>query len=113
MTSPRGCSLNVFLVLLGGFATHMYLGCCYIWGNISLYVISYFYHFGGADGSGQTELSTKNAEIVFALCMTMNAVWCPVGAFLYKFMQARILVGIGISFGVLAFLLASKVGVYS
>ena len=79
-------SLYISLVLLGGFATQLYNGCCYMWGNISLYVVSYFYHFGGAEGSGEKELSTKNTELVFALCIIMNATFSLFGAYLLNFM---------------------------
>ena len=33
------------LSLVGGFFLMLYLGCFYLWGNISVYVISYFHQF--------------------------------------------------------------------
>ena len=32
------------LTVLGAFILMTYLGCFYLWGNISIYVVSYFYH---------------------------------------------------------------------
>ena len=32
------------LTLIGGFILHIYLGCFFLWSNISVYVISYFHY---------------------------------------------------------------------
>ena len=32
------------LTLVGGFCLHLYLGCFFLWGNISVYVVSYFHY---------------------------------------------------------------------
>lgn len=32
------------LTLVGGFFLHLFLGCFFLWGNISVYVISYFHY---------------------------------------------------------------------
>jgi len=33
------------LTLVGGFFLMLYLGCFFLWGNISVYVLSYFHQF--------------------------------------------------------------------
>jgi len=37
------------MTLIGGFLIHTVLGCLYLWGNISGYVISYFHYNGVPD----------------------------------------------------------------
>lgn len=34
-----------YLTLIGGVSLMLYLGCFFLWGNISIYVLSYFYEF--------------------------------------------------------------------
>ena len=31
------------MTLIGGFVLNIYTGCFFLWGNISIYVLSYFY----------------------------------------------------------------------
>ena len=38
--------LGGILTVIGAFLLMCYLGCFYLWGNISIYIISYFYHVG-------------------------------------------------------------------
>ena len=33
------------MTLIGGISLMMYLGCFFLWGNISIYVLSYFHKF--------------------------------------------------------------------
>ena len=33
------------LTLIGGFFLMLYLGCFFLWGNISVYVLSYFHYY--------------------------------------------------------------------
>ena len=35
------------LTLIGGFFLMLYLGCFFLWGNISVYVVSYFHYVNG------------------------------------------------------------------
>ena len=37
---PKG-----IMTLIGGISLMMYLGCFFLWGNISIYVLSYFHKF--------------------------------------------------------------------
>ena len=32
------------MTLVGGFILMLYLGCFFLWGNISVYVLSYFHY---------------------------------------------------------------------
>ena len=45
-------SKNQVQVLIAGFSAQLFAGSGWIWGNVSPYVISYYYHFGGKDGLG-------------------------------------------------------------
>ena len=37
------------LTLIGGFFLMLYLGCFFLWGNISVYVVSYFHYVNGTN----------------------------------------------------------------
>ena len=45
----------------------MFNGCFFLWGNIALYVLSYFYHFGGTDKQGQKSLTQADAFSVIPI----------------------------------------------
>lgn len=84
-----------------------YNGCMYLWGNIAPYVISYFYHFGGKEGTGQSDLSLNDAVTVIPGFLAMLAFMNPAGAFLFKVVHPKLLILAGSALGILAFLLAS------
>ena len=46
---PSAEKLMGILTLVGGFFLHLYLGCFYLWGNNSVYVISYFHYINDTD----------------------------------------------------------------
>ena len=81
----------------------------YLWGNIAPYVISYFYHFGGPDGTGQTGVSVYDAVYVMPIVVLMMAFMNPTGAFLFKVANPKILIAIGCSMGVSAMCIAAFV----
>ena len=85
----------------------------YLWGNIAPYIISYFYHFGGKDGQGEKNLSNKDVVNVLPLITLMLAFMNPTGAFLFKFVNPKWLIGIGSSIGVGAMCLASVSSTYT
>ena len=37
------------LTLFGSFCLMLYLGCFFLWGNISVYVVSYFHYVNGTN----------------------------------------------------------------
>ena len=100
--------LSQTLVLIGGFAIHLYNGCLYLWGSIAPYVISYFYHFGGKDGQGQPEVSMYDSVTVIPILISVMAFSNPTGAFLFKVVPAKIMVGIGSLLGVIAFAVSAS-----
>ena len=65
-------------VLVGGFSIHLFNGCFFLWGNIAPYVLSYFYHFGGADSQGEITLTQADTVTVIPIMteglMLMNPV---------------------------------------
>ena len=38
-------SIKAVLTLIGGFSLMLYLGCFFLWGNIAIYVLSYFHEY--------------------------------------------------------------------
>lgn len=78
----------------------------YLWGNIAPYVISYYHHFGGKAGKGEP-ISMYDAVIVIPAITVMLAILNPTGAFLYRKVSVKLLIGMGSSLGVIAMLLAS------
>ena len=83
----------------------------YLWPNIAPYVISYFYHFGN-QGMGQTDLSLYDTVYVVPMITIMLAVMNPIGAFLYKVVNPRILLFLGNAAGVTAMLLSTTVNTF-
>lgn len=70
-------------------------------------MVSYFYHFGGKDGTGQPEVDMYDVIIVVPLKTVVLAFMNPAGAFLVKTFNPKALIGLGASIGVIAMLLAS------
>ena len=85
----------------------------YLWGNIAPYVISYFYHFGGKDGEGQLDLSPYDAVSVIPVITVMLAIMNPTGAFLFKIVSPKLLIGVGSILGVLAMILAALTSTFT
>ena len=86
----------------------------YLWGNIAPYIISYFYHFGGKDGLGEKNLSnTSDVVTVLPIITLMLAFMNPTGAFLFKVVNPKHLIGFGSAIGVLAMCLASVATTYA
>lgn len=78
----------------------------YLWGNIALYVISYYYHFGGKEGTGEG-VSMYDTVIVIPAITCMLAIVNPTGAYLYRRVPVKVLIGLGSCLGVLAMIFAS------
>ena len=70
-------------------------------------MISYFYHFGGRDGTGEdVDLfdSVYFLPIGAGMLMFMN----PTGAFLIKVVHPKLMIAMGSSIGVVSALLAAR-----
>ena len=85
---------RAYLVLLGGFCLHLYLGCFYLWGNISVYFTSYFHQF---DPSLTVETTYCFIPIEQVAHMSFN----PVSAYLYKKIGPTACIILGASVGLI------------
>ena len=52
----RNSTTRGVLTLFGGFFLHIYLGCFFLWSNISVYVISYFHYVNDASNFSFVQL---------------------------------------------------------
>ena len=55
------------LTLIGGFMIMLYLGCFFLWGNISVYVLSYFHSYN-PDASFDFVFIVDSLLVLFNLC---------------------------------------------
>ena len=76
-------------------------------------MISYYYHFGGRDGLGSPEISMYDAVYVLPIGTVTLAIMNPAGAFLYRYVDPKILIAVGGTFGVTAMLLATQVSTFA
>jgi hypothetical protein len=54
MLKPVDSKFNGKLTVLGGVLIHLVIGNYYIWGNVTEYVQSYFYHLGDHSANPQS-----------------------------------------------------------
>lgn len=59
------------LTVLGGFLIHLNLGTLYMWGNINIYVRSY-YCFYGSDKVPEGETTCKNCQVILYIKFKLN-----------------------------------------
>ena len=85
------------------------LGCVFLWGNISPYVLSYYYHFGGGEGLGEKNIRMSDTVFVTPINLLVVMFTNPLGAYLSKRWNPKLLFAIGTTFAVIAALLASVV----
>ena len=85
------------------------LGCVFLWGNISPYVLSYYYHFGGGEGLGEKNIRMSDTVFVTPINLLVVMFTNPLGAYLSKKWNPKLLFAIGTTFAVIAALLASVV----
>lgn len=76
-------------------------------------MISYFYHFGGPEGTGSPEISVYDAVYIMPVVLFMLAIFNPTGAFLVKIMNPKILLTLGCAMGVSAICLCGTVSKFS
>ena len=68
--------------VLGGFLLHLFLGWIYLWGNISIYVASYFYQY-------DKSMNLNKVNMVFSLTTLAQGLFTPFGPFLLKKLHPR------------------------
>jgi OFA family oxalate/formate antiporter-like MFS transporter len=88
--------------VLGGLLIHLVCGSIYLWGNITLYVVSYFHLVGGHDW---LDISTAIMVIPISLCVQSSI--GPLGAAMQKKYDPRLICGVGSTMIVSAVWLAS------
>ena len=81
--------LHGYLTVLGGVCIHLFCGNLYLWGNISTYVVTYF-HYQGDDAA-----TLRDASMVLTLSFTSQCIFTPIGPYLQKRMNPKVLVSIG------------------
>ena len=99
-------------MLLGGAFIHLMLGCTFLWGNLAPYVISYFYHFGGKDGTGQKELKMSDSVSVFPINIAMYTFTQPMGAYLLKRLSPKTMLVTSTAVGIACCLISSVVSTF-
>jgi MFS family permease len=77
--------------VLGGVLTHLVLGNYYIWGNVTEYVQSYFYHLGDHSANPQS------ASFMLPYAAVVRSLTYPIGAALQKRIHPKIILTMGIS----------------
>jgi hypothetical protein len=92
------------LTILGGTLILLVAGSLYLWGNISLYIVSYFRSLGGHD-----DLTTKTASIILPVGMIIHNLITPVGAAMQKRYNPKIITSIGACIICSAFYISSYV----
>ena len=63
------------LTLIGGVSLMLYLGCFFLWGNISIYVLSYFHKY-------QPEASYDFIFLVDSILVLFNWIGYQLGTYL-------------------------------
>lgn len=66
-----------YLTLIGGVCIHLFCGNLYLWGNINTYVVSYF-----QIKFGDTQATSKIAQMVLPISFLMQKCCNPLGAYL-------------------------------
>ena len=72
----KDSNLKKWLSICAGLVIHLMLGNIYLWGNISGYVVAYFYHLGDKNATA------SNAVLVIPLSFTLQSFFNPVGAYM-------------------------------
>lgn len=93
--------LSGILAIIGGTVIHLMLGNIYLWGNISGYVVAYFHKLG------DQHANKDNAVFVIPLSFVGQTLFNPVGAYLQKRMNPKIILSLGSSIVILSVYLSS------
>ena len=81
-----------YLTLIGGLCIHLFCGNLYLWGNIQNYVVSYF-HYNFHDNTATLKL----AQIMFPITFTVQTFFNPIGAYLQKKYNPKLIIAFGAS----------------
>jgi len=87
---PERSKLRGYLTLFGGVCIHLFCGNLYLWGNISTYVVSYFNQVHG-DPNATTEI----AGIMLPLMILFQAFTVPLGAYMQKRYNPKLVLLLG------------------
>jgi MFS transporter, OFA family, oxalate/formate antiporter len=87
---------------IGGVSLMFFLGCFYLWGNISIYVLSYFYEFN-------PDIDLGFIFIVDTLLIVANTCGYNIGTFLLNYVRLnpRLIVAMGGGFALTGVFLSS------
>ena len=93
--------LHGYLTVFGGILIHLFCGNLYLWGNISNYVVTY-YHFLGDSGA-----RLSFAVYILTISFTTQSIFTPLGPYLQKRWNPKLVLLLGASIMNLAVLGAS------
>ena len=92
-----------YFTVLGGVCIHLVCGNLYLWGNISNYVISHFHYMGDKNAN------LKIAVAVLPFSFTVQSLIQPLGAYLQKRINPKIILLVGSSLMLISIQIASNV----
>ena len=95
-------NLKGILTVIGGIAIHIFCGNLYLWGNIINYVVSY-YHF-----QGDKEANLSIASFVLPLSFLVQSSFMPLGAYLQKRFNPKLILILGSAIMISAIYFASN-----
>ena len=81
-------AIRGYVSIFGGFLQHLALGCMYLWGNISIYIVSYYHHMDSSTTHG-------TAFYIFPLALICSNIFFYLGAHLAIAKDPRLPVALG------------------
>lgn len=87
--------------MVGAVCLNLLNGTCLLWGTISSYVVSYIYLQGDAD------VSFKKGVIILPFNLIFSGLMYPIGAFLQRRTNPKVVIGLGCSILLVAIYFAS------
>jgi OFA family oxalate/formate antiporter-like MFS transporter len=80
-----------YTTVLTGIMIHLFCGNMYLWGNVNSYVVTHFHYLGDKNAT------TANAVVVFPLMLTCQSLTNPIGAYLQKRYNPKVIISVGLS----------------
>ena len=71
--------LQGHLWVAAGTLMHLYLGCVYLWGNVTVYITSYLH-------KSNESITLDDTSIVFVVQVSAQALWLPIAPFLLLYL---------------------------
>ena len=81
-----------YLTLFGSICVHLFIGNLYLWGNINHYVLSYYHHKFNDPGATETW-----AQLMLPITFLIQTCFNPVGAYLQKRWNVKVILLLGCS----------------